>query len=785
MTTPDVTSPAARRYPSSGGRLWPARLLALPLGLVGLPLLGGGGYLVWLGGSAYYLLAGLACLAAAVGLWRGRMFAGVLFGLFLTATLVWSIAEAGLAPWPLVARLAGPAIVGLAVASCARGRTARLASAGAGAACLLTILAAFALPHPESIAGVAPAAREAGPASAGWPHYGNDQGGSRYSPLADIEASNVARLKVAWTYHTGTGSLKSYRSFEAVPLAADGMLTFCTGYNDVIALDAATGRERWRFRANIDGRGVVVTTCRGVARYAVPGAAGPCATRIIAATVDARLLALDAFTGAPCRDFGANGVVDLKVGLGDVWNGYYYVTSAPAIVRGKAVLGGWVSDSQFVGEPSGVIRAFDAVTGKLAWAWDMGRPTRRGLPPAGERYTRGTPNSWAPISADEALGLVYLPTGNATPDYFGMHRTPADERYASSVVALDAETGAEHWTFQTTHHDIWDYDVASQPTLFDLQTPGGPVPALAQATKRGEIFLLDRRTGRPLADVEERAAPQNAAPGEKPAGTQPFSNGMPSMAGPPLDEKSMWGLTPLDQLWCRIAFRKAVYSGPMTPLAMTPTIVYPGYLGGMDWGSVSIDQRRQLLFVNSSRLANLDRLMTRREAAALGLRAAREGVASDAAGALPMEGTPYAVDVAPFLSPLGVPCQQPPFGMLSAIDLRTRKLVWTRPFGTAAGSGPLGLKLGLPLPMGVPNLGGSLITGSGLLFIGASQDEMFRAIDTRNGRELWRARLPAGGQATPMTYKLPGGRQFVVIAAGGYAGLRTRQGDSLIAYAVE
>lgn len=767
-------------------RLWPARALAVPLALVGLTLLGGGGWLAVLGGSLYYLLAGLCCTATAIGLWQGRAFAGLLFALFLLGTLIWSIAEAGLAPWPLTARLAGPAVVGLVLAIVAHARGGRLASVAASLACLAILFLAFLLPHPESVSGTAAdIAQGPAPGSAEWLHYGNDAGGTRYSPLTDIGPSNAGRLKVAWVYHTGVGASTSYKSFEATPLAADGLLTFCTGYNDVIALDAATGRERWRFRANIDTRGVVVTTCRGVARYVVPRAQGPCATRIITATVDARLIALDARDGRPCQDFGKGGTVDLKVGMGEVWKGYYYVTSAPAIVRGNAVVGGWVSDSQYVGEPSGVVRGFDAVTGKLAWAWDMGRPDRRTAPPPGEQYTRGTPNSWAPISGDEALGLVYLPIGNATPDYYGMHRTAIDDRYASSVVALDAETGVERWTFQTTHHDVWDYDVASQPTLFDLDTPAGKVPALAQATKRGELFLLDRRTGKPIAAVEERPVSTRTVPGERPAPTQPFSTGMPNFAGPTLDEKSMWGLTPLDQLWCRIAFRRAVYAGPMTPIAMKETIVYPGYLGGMDWGSVSIDARRQLLVVNSSRLANYNRLMTRQEANTRGLRAAREGVMSDAAGALPMEGTPYAVDVAPFLSPIGVPCQQPPFGMVSAVDLRTRKLVWTHPFGTAAGSGPMGLKLGVPLPMGVPNLGGSLVTASGLMFIGASQDEKLRVIDTRTGRELWRTALPAGGQATPMTYKLPGGRQYVVIAAGGYAGLQTRQGDSLIAYAVQ
>lgn len=765
---------------------WPALAIAMPLGVIATLLAGGGAWLLLLGGTPYYILAGTACGAVAFALGRGHSRAGLLYALFLLASLLWAVAEAGFAPWPLVARLAGPAIIGFVIALVAGGKKGRVASAASGALCLILILLAFLLPHPESVWTQSVAASGNFPvaAQADWAHYGNDPGGSRYSPLSDITPANVAKLKLAWIYHTGPGPAGTLTSFQATPLAADGLITFCTGYNDVIALDPASGRERWRFHAKIDPRGVLVTTCRGVARYVVPDAEGLCSRRIITATVDARLIALDAGTGSPCPDFGKNGVVDLLAGLGQVDRSYYYVTSAPAIVRGKIVLGGWVTDSQYVGEPSGVIRAFDAITGELAWAWDMGRPDRHGLPPSDEHYTRGTPNSWAPISADDALGLVYLPTGNATPDYYGMHRRPIDERYASSVVALDATTGEPRWSFQTMHHDIWDYDVASQPTLFDLKTPNGIVPALAQATKRGELFLLDRRSGKSLAKVAERPVPTAAAPGERPSPSQPFSTGMPSFAGPPLTEKTMWGLTPIDQLWCRIAFRRAHYAGPATPVGIKQTIVYPGYLGGMDWGSVTIDPKRQLLFVNSNRVANIDRLITRTMADARGLRRTKGGVIADTAGALPMEGTPYAVEVKPFLSPIGVPCQQPPYGMISAVDLRTRTLLWSRPFGTAEGSGPMRSRLGIPLPMGVPNMGGSIATASGLLFIGASQDGRLRAIDARNGRELWNAALPAGGNATPMTFKQPGGRQYVVIAAGGHLGLGNKMGDAMMAYAL-
>lgn len=765
----------------------PARMLSIILGLVALILLGGGGWLIALGGSFYYLLAGLACLAASVALWRGRRSAGLVFGLFLIATLIWSVAEAGLAPWPLVARLAGPAVIGLFVALVAFGRTGRLTSLVASVLCLGVILVGFSRPHPESVMGEAPAVATPAPvAEADWLHYGNTQGGSRFSPAADITPENVSRLKVAWTYHAGFGPKDGPMPlFEATPLQADGLVTFCTGYNDVIALDAATGKERWRFRANIDAGGVVSQACRGVARYEAPNAAGACARRIITATLDARLIALDALDGKPCQDFGTAGVVDLKPGLGDVWKGYYYVTSAPAIVRGKVVLGGWVKDGQFVGEPSGVIRGFDAVTGKLAWAWDMGRPDRNTLPPEGEEYTRGTPNSWAPISADEELGLVYLPMGNAGPDYTGQHRRPFDDKYSSAVVALDAETGRERWVFQTTHHDIWDYDVASQPVLFDLPSPAGPVPALAQGTKRGQLFILDRRTGQPLTEVVERKVSQKAAPGERPAPTQPFSVGVPSFDGPDLTEASMWGMTPLDQMACRILFRRAHYEGKLTPIQlMQKTIVYPGYIGGMNWGSMTVDPARQLLLLSSNRFAMLNQLLTREEGNRRGMHAVPSGKSADLSGGQPMEGTPYAVDVAPFLSPLFMPCQQPPFGMISAVDLKTKKLLWTHPFGNTRNSGPMGRGLGITAPMGVPNSGGAITTAAGLTFIGASQDGLIRAFDTRSGKELWSAVLPAGGHATPMTYKLRDGKQYIVIAAGGSKGMLTPEGDAVVAFAL-
>ena len=334
------------------------------------------------------------------------------------------------------------------------------------------------------------------------------------------------------------------------------------------------------------------TTCRGVSYYRAPETyTGDCVERVVTATTDARMFAVDAKSGQRCASFGGNGEVNLLPGMGEVKPGFYFVTSPPTIARGRAIIGGWVMDNQETQEPSGVVRAFDVLTGRFVWAWDMGRPGVHTEPGESESYTRGTPNVWSLTSYDDALGLVYVPTGNETPDYYGAHRSEASEKYASSVVALDIENGEVRWSFQTVHHDIWDYDVPSQPVLFELpQADGTTVPALVQGTKRGELFMLDRRTGTPLAEVREQPVPQGAVPGDWTAKTQPFSVGMPQFRGPDLTEADMWGLTPLDQLWCRIEFRKLRYEGHFTPPTLTGTLQFPGNAGGFNWGSVAIDE---------------------------------------------------------------------------------------------------------------------------------------------------------------------------------------------------
>ena len=652
---------------------------------------------------------------------------------------------------------------------------------------LLTLVSSGIVGHLAlaSRADVSPAAAASG-VDGDWGNYGRSPGGDRFSPIDQITPQNVASLRVEWTYRTrSTGPL------EGTPLKVGSSVYLCTGQNVVSALDAETGTERWRFDPKVNLRGILAQFCRGVAYFRSPnqsGSGSECAERIVTNTVDARLIAVDARTGKKCSGFGIDGEVDLRAGMGDVPPGYYLLTSAPTVVRGKIVLGGLVADGQYVAEPPGVIRAFDAVSGKFAWAFDIGHPDKHSEPAPGEQYARGTPNAWAPMSADETLGLVFAPTGNATPDYFGGHRSALDNKYSSSVVALDAESGEVRWSFQTAHYDIWDYDVASQPTLLDIPTETGIQPALLQPTKRGELFLLDRRNGHPLAEVREQSVSQEGIvpeERERVSKTQPFSVGLPSLAGPPLTEADMWGITPFDQLWCRIKFRQARYEGPMTPPGLTASITYPGYNGGMDWGSVSVDLDRMVVVSNTTRLANYNRLITRAEVDARGMKRMTPENHGSPGRAVPQEGVQYGADIQPFLSPLEVPCQRPPYGMLSAVDLKTRKLLWSKPLGTARDAGPLGLRSMLPFTLGTPNAGGSVVTRGGVLFISAATDQYLRAFNTLNGKELWKTRLPAGGQATPMSYYSDeSGRQFIVIAAGGHFGMRTTPGDYIIAFAL-
>ena len=784
----------------------PPYVLAALLLLIGAVIGVGGIKLALLGGSLYYIAGAVLVAGSGVLLIRKDARGPWLYVLFLAVTLIWAIMEAGLDAWALTARLFAPAVLGLwfFLPGLRRGmvgapglfRFGAHAAGGLAVISLGAILLVALLPgkpaaaFPEPVQGVPVSG-----AGAEWSEYGGTPGGTRFSLLTKLTPENVGGLKPAWEYHWSLGNTKVEVPSQATPLMIGDTLYFCSATNIVVALDAESGAERWRFDPKVDATGrSPYATCRGVAFHRAQSA--ECPERIIAATFDARLFALDAHTGHLCPSFGQGGFVNLKKGMGQVIPGFYYPSSAPTILRGKVVIGGWVSDNQSIDEPSGVIRAFDAVTGAFVWAWDMGRPGNSKEPGPGETYTRSTPNSWAPMSVDDALGLVFVPLGNPTPDYSGQNRRDFDEKYGSSIVALDIETGMPRWSFQTAHHDVWDYDVPAQPTLVNIPHGGEIVPALVQATKRGELFVLDRRTGVPIAAVEEKPVPQTGgAPGGYLSPTQPFSVGMPSFSGGVLKESDMWGLTPLDQLWCRIDFRRVRYDGPLTPPGLTRSLIYPSIGGGMNWGGISVDPEHAVAIVNSLNIGTTVQLVPRAETdriLAL-VKANGEGQGDTTHSSsdkfvdapLPQLGAPYGAIVHGLFSPLEIPCNKPPHGTLSAVDLRTGTLLWRHPVGTARDSGPFGIATGLPLPVGMAGFGGTLTTKGGLAFMGAVREKTFRAFDIRTGRELWSARLPAGGQSTPMTYISPkSGRQFVVIMAGGSTFLKMPLSDAVVAFAL-
>jgi quinoprotein glucose dehydrogenase len=509
---------------------------------------------------------------------------------------------------------------------------------------------------------------------------------------------------------------------------------------------------------------------------------------VVEGTLDGRLIAVGARTGQRCEGFGDHGEVNIKVGMGATPPGMVSITSPPTLVRGVLVTGHQVLDGQRRDAPSGVILGYDAVTGELRWAWDMMHPERTGFPPEGETFARGTPNMWTTASGDEALGLVYLPMGNSAVDYWSGSRSPEEKQFSSSLVAIDVASGKPKWSFQTVRNDVWDYDLGSQATLVDFPSAAGNVPALVLTSKQGEIYVLDRRDGHLLTPIEDRPVPQGGVEPAQRAATQPFSL-FHTLRQPALTEKSMWGMSPVDQMICRIQFREATYAGIYTPpVTNGHSVEYPGYNGGSDWGGIAVDPVRGVIVANYNDMPNYNRLVSRAEANKLGWapRSETRGKIGGAEGAGdPQAGTPYAVDInAGWRLPgTGLLCKEPPYGGIRAIDLRTGKTIWDRPLGTARTNGPFGIPSRLPVSIGTPNNGGSVVTASGLIFIAAATDNLIRAIDLATGETLWTDVLPAGGQATPMTYE-SGGRQFVVIMAGGHHFMETKIGDAVLAYAL-
>jgi quinoprotein glucose dehydrogenase len=774
--------------------------------LLGLGLGSGGTWLLLLGGSPYYLLAGVGFLLTGILLVAGSRVALWIYAAVLIGTLIWAVAEVGFDWWPLAAR--GDVVFPLGLWLLTPWITRQLGSAGkplgwsataplwAGVALSVLVLAVGLASTSHDVAGTIPVRETATPAqeAAGqpdddWRAYGRTQFGQRYSPLAQITPANVQKLKVAWTFRTGDqpgGNDPTETTFEVTPIKIGDTLYLCSQHQRLFALDAATGKLRWSFDPKLkDNRTFQHLTCRGVAYHeTVPGATNAdgtpaptdCPRTIFLPVNDGRIVALDADTGKPCPSFGDHGTLDLQQGMGVTTPGFYEPTSPPVTSDKILVVGGAVIDNYSTQEPSGVIRGFDIHTGKLVWAWDSGAQDENAPPSPTHAFTNNSPNTWITASYDAKLGLVYLPMGVKTPDIWGGHRTALDERYSSALVALDINTGKRVWSYQTVHHDLWDMDLPSQPTLVDLATAGGTVPAVIQPAKTGNLFVLDRRTGQPIVPAPERPVPQGAAPGDHTAPTQPFSD-LTFRPEAKLTGADMWGATMFDELACRIMFHRLRYEGTFTPPSLQGTLVFPGNLGMFEWGGIAVDPVRQIAIANPIAVPFLSTLVPRGDG---------NPAAPDAAhppgseiGVQPMYGTPFGVELKPFLSPLGIPCLRPPWGYMAGIDLRTMKIAWMHKNGTIRDSAPLPV----PLKLGVPSLGGPLTTAGGVAFLTATTDYYIRAYDVTNGAQLWEDRLPAGGQSTPMSYAV-GGQQYVVTAAGGHGSFGTKAGDYVIAYAL-
>jgi quinoprotein glucose dehydrogenase len=771
--------------------------------LIGLYLTVGGGWLLALGGSPYYLVSGVVLILSGALLFRGSAMALWLYTAVLLGTLIWAIWEVGLDFWPLAPRGGVLVVVGVWLLMPWISSGLRSGSTPPRLALLATVVLAFLAlgvsltrtvhdidgSLPVASAGSPPQADLASQPDADWQAYGRTQYGDRFSPIKQITAANAKDLKVAWTFHTGdlhgpNDPLET--TMEVTPLKANHMIYLCSSHQIVFALDATTGQLKWKFDPHLKVNPTFQhVTCRGVSYHetkagavTASGAPAPadCPRRIFLGTNDAQMFALNADTGVPCESFGTHGVIDLSVGMPNATPGFYEITSPPVATDKILVVGGSVIDNYSTKEPSGVIRGFDIYSGALVWAWDSGNANENQLPSATHEYTADSPNSWSISAADEQLGLVYVPLGSGDPDQWGGNRTPLEERYDSALVALDIATGKLRWSYQNVHHDLWDMDFPSQPSLVDLQTAGGAVPAIYLPAKTGNIFVLDRRTGKLLVPAPEKPVPQGPAAGDRLSPTQPFSE-LSFRPKQNLTGSMMWGATMFDQLACRIAFHRLRYEGPFTPPSTQGTLVFPGDLGMFEWGGIAIDPGRQIAIANPMSIPFISKLIPRGPGNPAAPDAARPPGSEE--GTQPMYGTPFGVTLNPFLSPVGMPCLQPPWGNMAGVDLRTNKIVWQHPVGTTRDSSPIPVAV----KIGVPMLGGPIVTAGGVAFLTSTRDDYIRAFDVTTGDQVWEDRLPAGGQSTPMTYA-EGGRQFVVTADGGHGSFGTKLGDSIVAYAL-
>ena len=615
--------------------------------------------------------------------------------------------------------------------------------------------------------------------AAEWPNYGNDPGGMRYSVATQIDRKNVAKLQVAWVFHTGDisdGNHGIRRSgFETTPLMVDDTLYLTTPFNRVIALDPVTGKQRWAYDPKVElgwdyGDGLVN---RGVATWmdAERAAGKPCRRRIFEATLDARLIALDGATGKPCADFGKDGQISLR-NVPGYRDGWYHMTSPPAVIDDLVIVGSAIDDNSQAEMPAGVVRAFDARTGALRWSWDPITPEPKSANSDAKPFRSGAANAWSVMSVDPQRDLVFVPTGSASPDYFGGLR-PGDDKWANSVVALQARTGKVAWGFQLVHHDLWDYDSAAPPLLTTLQHGGASVPVVIQGNKTGFLYVLNRDTGVPVFPVEERHVPQSDVPGEVTSPTQPFPVAPPPLAPQKLLPDDVWGASAADREICRKWLGEMRNEGVFTPPSVKGTLAIPGNIGGLNWSGYAFDPERSLLIANVTNLPYKARVIPREEFN-------HRPADAEPGDYTAQTGTPYGMFRRPFFSPSHLPCFPGPWGTLAAVDMKEGKIRWQVPLGS--------LKLLAPdqsdLPQGSPSFGGPIVTAGGLIFVAGTLDSYVRAFDVESGKELWSFKLPAGGHATPMTYESHG-KQYVVIAAGGHAKItEEEQGDALVAFAL-
>ena len=838
------------------------KFVAIIMAIFAAPLLIGGAYLLSLGGSPYYLIAGVIILTTAFLLFKKHWSAYGLYVLFIVATMAWALWESGFYWWALAPRVGFPLIFGLLmllpwVSNKMRGPKSQahanattstpttgstkknplyywglLVSVAVGALLSFGSLAnnatdklgeldlTAANDDEQDVSSDETSTNLGDPLSNGqqtpdgeWSAYGRTDYGQRYSPLDKINTDNVKDLELAWQIQTGDVKGPNdvgETTYQATPLKIGNGLYLCTPHNWVMALDADSGETLWKFDPQVgENLQRQHQTCRGVSYYAgqatnpdtvstaannsaensnstvspvqvqkiagntFENASKQCDAKIFIPSSDAKLYALDPNTGQRCQDFGDDGALDLMHNMPFDQAGYYYSTSPPVVAGDMIIVAGAVNDNYDVNSPSGVIRAYDVNTGELMWNWDSGDPDNTApfdVNDPTQTYKTSSPNSWSVASADKELGLAYFPMGNRTPDQLGSYRNAAEEKYATSVVALDIETGEARWVQQFIHHDLWDMDTPAQPTLLDLETADGVQPALVVPTKQGDVYVLNRATGEPIVPINERPAPQGyLVAGEHAAPTQPYS-GL-SFEPEPLTEKDMWGASLVDQMMCRIEFNQLNYDGRYTPPSTNGSLVYPGNFGTFNWGGIAVDPENGVMFGMPTYLAFKSKLIPRDTLGDAETNKGEQGVNANA-------GADYAVELGPFLSPLGVPCQQPPWGTIAGADLATGDIAYQRKNGTVQDLSPVPIKLEL----GVPGIGGPIITKGGVAFLSAATENNFRAYDLKNGDVLWNVRIPAGGQATPMTYLNSKGEQMVVLVAGGHGSVGTTIGDYVLAY---